>query len=102
MFRLLCGDSALPNVVLATTRWSNPTEKQEYREQQKRHAELIGRPEYWGDLIHQGANSAFYDGSYASALSIISYLEERSPTVLDIQHQMVNDGYPLLQTTAGR
>ena len=102
MLRLLCGDSALPNVVLATTRWSSPTHKQEYQEQQERQAELISKPEYWGDLIHQGATSAPYDGTYASALSIISHLEERSPIVLDIQHQMVDDGYPLLQTAAGR
>lgn len=102
MFRLLCGDRVLPNVVLSTTRWSNPIHKQEYQEQQERQAELISRPEYWGDLIHQGATSALYDGTYASALSIISHLEWRSPIVLDIQHQMVDDGYPLLQTAAGR
>ena len=102
MFRLLCGDSALPNVVLATTRWTNPTHKQEYQEQQERQAELLSRPDYWGDLIHQGATSALYDGTYASALSIISHLEECSPIMLDIQHQMVDDGYPLLQTAAGR
>ena len=102
MFRLLCGDSALPNVVLATTRWSNPAHKQEYQEQQERQAELISRPEYWGELIHQGATSALYDGTYASALRIILHLEERSPIVLDIQRQMVDDGYPLLQTAAGR
>ena len=76
--------------------------KQEYQEQQERQAELISTPEYWGDLIHQGATSALYDGTYASALSIISHLEERSPIVLDIQYQLVDDGYPLLQTAAGR
>ena len=102
MFRLLCGDRALPNVVLATTRWSNPMHKQEYQEQQERQAELISRPEYWGDLIRQGATSALYDGTYSSALSIISILETCSPLVLDIQRQMVDDGYPLLQTAAGR
>ena len=102
MFRLLCGDRALPNVVLATTRWSDPTHKQEYQEQEERQAELINRPAYWGDLIHHGATSALYDGTYASALSIISHLEERSPIVLDIQHQMVDDSRPLLQTAAGR
>ena len=102
MFRLLCGDRALPNVVLATTRWSDPTHKQEYQEQQERQAELISRPEYWGDLIYHGATSALYDGTYASALSIISHLEERSPIVLDIQHQMVDNSRPLLQTAAGR
>ncbi|CAF9925091.1 hypothetical protein IMSHALPRED_006373 [Imshaugia aleurites] len=43
-----------------------------------------------------------YDGSYASALSMVSHLEERPPIVLDIQHEMVDDGYPLLHTAAGR
>ena len=102
MLRFLCGDRALPNVVLATTRWTDPAQTQDFQEQQQRQVELISKPGYWGDLIHQGATPAHYDGTYASALSIISHLEGCPPVVLDIQCQMVDDGYPLLQTAAGR
>ena len=72
MLKKLCGDECLPNVILATTMWSDP------------------------------ALTARYNGTHSSALSIISQFEGRPPIVLDIQRQMVDEGRMLLQTTAGR
>ena len=102
MLQLLCGDDCLPSVVLVTTMWSDQTQTQELTAQDAREADLKRNSKYWGDLIHKGATTARYDGTYSSALDIVSQLERRSPIVLDIQRQMVYEGCTLMQTAAGR
>ncbi|MCJ1356516.1 MAG: hypothetical protein MMC33_006511 [Icmadophila ericetorum] len=102
MLKRLCGDDCLPNVILATTMWSEPTETQQFTAQEDREAELKNKSKFWGDLIEKGTTTTRYDGTYASALSIISDLEKRPRITLDIQRQMVDEGCTLIQTTAGR
>ena len=102
MLQRLCGDHCLPSVVLVTTMWSDQTQTQEFTAQEEREVDLKSNSKYWGDLIHKGATTARYDGTYSSALNIVSYLEKRPPMVLDIQRQMVYEGCTLMQTAAGR
>lgn len=102
MLQRLCGDHCLSNVILVTTMWSDLTQTQEFTAQEAREADLKSNSKYWGDLIHKGATTARYDGTYSSALNIVSHLERRPPIVLDIQRQMVYEGCTLMQTAAGR
>ena len=102
MLQRLCGDHCIPSVILVTTMWSDQTETDELTAQEEREADLKSKSKYWGDLIHKGATTARYDGTYSSASNIVSHLERRPPIVLDIQRQMVHEGCTLMQTAAGR
>jgi hypothetical protein len=99
MFKKLCGERCLPNVVLATTMWS--TNPQEKAEQEQREVELITNNGFWGSLIEKGAKAHRHDGTLDSAINIISLLENRSPIVLDIQRQIADEGRILEETPAG-
>lgn len=98
MFRKLCGQDALKNVILATTMW----DRIEPSEGEARERELIATPEYWGWMQTQGSTVFRYTGSLASAHHIIGFFLEKAPTVLDIQQQMVDDKKAIYETSAGR
>lgn len=104
MFRKLCGDGSLGSVVLATTMWStvgsSPAELQKAANREK---ELMGRPEFWKTMIDRGSRVFRQDQGRESALEIIKYLLDRKKKVtLDIQRDMVEKGFSLSQTGAGR
>lgn len=100
MFKKLCGDDCLPNVILATSMWSN--DPQIRAEQERRETEITTKSEFWGSLLRKGARSMRYGGEYQSAISIVSRLEHRPQVILDIQRQIVDDRKTLDQTPAGR
>jgi hypothetical protein len=99
MFRKLCGDGGLANVVLATTMWSSSIDEKTAldREQQ-----LQGRPDYWAKMVEKGSKIFRHDRGAESATEIIDYLISRKKTfVLDIQHQLVDQGRQFRDTAAG-
>jgi hypothetical protein len=62
MFKHLCGEKCLPKVRLATSMWSDV----EVADEMRRESELLQSRLYWGTLIHKGAKSYRYDGTYGS------------------------------------
>ncbi|KAI9756728.1 MAG: hypothetical protein M4579_003729 [Chaenotheca gracillima] len=103
MFKLLCGDDCLPNVVLATTMWSDPHHaQQEFVAQELRETELTTKAKFWGGLSNKGATITRYDNTLDSALRIVAHLEHQPEIVLDIQRQIVEEHLTLVQTPAGR
>jgi hypothetical protein len=70
MFRCLCGQEAMPNVVIATTMWGRVwgTEGEE------REARL--KSKYWADMIAQGCRVERFQDTYESAWHIIGNLEQ--------------------------
>lgn len=64
--------------------WSDQTQTQELTAQKEREADLKNKSKSWGELIHKGATTARYEGTYCSALDIVSHLERRPPIVLGV------------------
>ena len=99
MFKKLCGDNSLSNVVLATTMWSqvNPEEAV------KREKELTSKSDFWKYMIDQGSQVFRQDAGQESAMAIVrSLIDRRRPITLDIQVDMVDKKMTLDQTAAGK
>ncbi|KAL2851528.1 WD40-repeat-containing domain protein [Aspergillus pseudoustus] len=98
-FRKLCGDNALPNVVLATSMWDDVPHETAV----KREKELIEQPEWWGHMINKGSRTFRHDNTRQSAITLVKeFLQVAEPTVvLSLQEEMVDDHKTLEQTSAG-
>jgi WD40 repeat protein len=98
-FRKLCGDNALPNVVLATSMWDDVPHDVAI----KREKELIEQPEWWGHMISKGSRTFRHDNTRESAITLVKeFLQVANPTVvLSLQEEMVDGHKTLEQTSAG-
>ncbi|KAF8438414.1 P-loop containing nucleoside triphosphate hydrolase protein [Boletus edulis BED1] len=100
VFKTLCGENNLKNVVLVTTMWDEVEESTGSR----REKELLS--DFWGDMIRFGSRTLRFQGTRESAWEIISCLhlersdQERTP--LEIQREMVDCGLQLHETTAAK
>lgn len=99
MFKKLCGDNALKNVILVTSMWDRVSEE----EGSKREAQLIQTPEFWGWMISKGSKTFRHDNSFASAKKLLHYFlpDWKDKITLDLQQQMVDEKKPLHETGAG-
>ena len=61
IFTSLCGQKAMPNVVIATTMWG----KVEKREGEEREEEL--KSDFWRDMLANGCRTERFENSYESA-----------------------------------
>ncbi|KAF5604322.1 P-loop containing protein [Fusarium pseudocircinatum] len=95
MFRKLVGDDSLSNVILSTTHWSRVSPEEGTR----READL--QDKFWKDFLDKGAAMMRHTGERDSALALIDALIEKAPVVLDIQHELVDEGKALIDTAAG-
>lgn len=104
MLKAVCGESSFPNVVLVSTMW-NVLEQSgvNFDSGVQREKELRGNDNFWGSMEKGGSRIVRHSGDLQSALSIVSLLVDRkSPVVLDIQRQMIDEGKSLDQTVAGK
>jgi len=97
MFRELCGDKAVRNVVLATTKWADvPAEVGDRRENQL-------REKYWAKMLNLGSHMMRLDVTTESAWKIINHiLENQAVDQLLIQKELVDLQRILPETAAGR
>ncbi|RSL88429.1 hypothetical protein CEP51_001744 [Fusarium floridanum] len=95
MFRKLVGDDSLSNVILSSTHWSRVSPEEGTR----READL--RDKFWKDLTDKGAAMMRHTGERESALALVDALINKPPVVLDIQHELVDQGKALIDTAAG-
>ncbi|KAI9675987.1 MAG: hypothetical protein M1822_008373 [Bathelium mastoideum] len=97
MFRQLCGNDPLKNIVLATTFWEIGDEQKSL----DREKELSTREDFWGDMLAKGsAIKRVKDRN--SALDIVSGLLGKSPKALKIQRELVEEEKHLVDTAAGQ
>ncbi|KAF2000625.1 hypothetical protein P154DRAFT_199661 [Amniculicola lignicola CBS 123094] len=96
MFRELCGDEPLKNVILVTSFW----DQVQQATARMREEELRTTPEFWGRMIGRGSRINRFEGR-ESALHIIMSLVNRNPLPFLIQHEMVEERKELVQTAAG-
>jgi len=98
MFRKLCGPDPMKNVILATSFWAKVTPKEGHDREQ----ELRTQPEFWAEMIEEGAQTARFDDTKESGLALVDILLRKTRISLQIQKEMCDDGIPLLQTQAGQ
>ena len=100
IFKDLCGESNMKNIVLVTTMW----DLEDLSVGLKREEEL--RSTYWKDMIQLGSHTSRFWGTHASAWEIIDHLNLNDPRQtrqpLQIQREMVDQRKQLQETVAGK
>jgi hypothetical protein len=97
MFRNLCGDSTLQNVVIVTNMWDQiDPYVGNIREQ-----ELIDKDIFFKPVLDKGANLARHNGTIESGQAILRTLLKRPPRVLQIQYEL-ESGLDISETAAGK
>ena len=102
MFKRLCGDQNLSNVVMATCQWERVLEADGI----ERERQLKETKNFWGYMVERGSQVHRHYNTRESALKLIDGLvrgtTSRPRIVLDIQAQMVDEGKDLASTGAGQ
>lgn len=100
VFRDLCGDSSLKNIVLVTTMW----DEVDKAVGSDREEEL--RSDFWKGMICHGSRSCRFEGTRESAWEIMDCLDlegsYQTRIPLQIQEEMVDRGLELHETTAAK
>ena len=95
MFRELCGEKTLKNVILMTNMWGRVTPQQGAdREQQL-------RDKYFKAAIEKGAQLCRHTNTPESAQEILRKILRNEPLVLKIQHELIDEHKDIGQTGAG-
>lgn len=101
MFRQLCGDNPLKNVILATTGWGTAERSGSLQKAEDNENQLETDPDFWEPLIKRGSTTARFTDTEESALEIIMSLAGRAPVTLQIQTELVIEEKKLIDTAAG-
>lgn len=98
LFRKVCGDDTLKNVVIVTNMWGDVSaEIGEKRERELSESELFFKP-----ALEKGAHMVRHDNTTSSAHHIIREIIGFPPTALQIQVETVDQQKSLAQTDAGQ
>jgi len=95
MFRELCGDSSLKNVILVTNMWGEVTEDVG----ETRERELTTN--FFKPVLDKGAQLARHHNTTKSAHDIVRRIMENRPITLQIQRELVDEGKNIIDTAAG-
>ncbi|KAH9925218.1 uncharacterized protein B0H18DRAFT_1170661 [Fomitopsis serialis] len=96
LFRKLCGDAAMTNVVIATTMWDDVDQQLGANRLQ----EL--QDDFFKDAYDRGVPIMRHDNTRQSAHRILSRLLGKDGTRCDIQYEMVDEGKSVENTAAGK
>ena len=95
MFRKLCGESTLKNVVLVTNMWQvDPLDTNEAREKE------LSR-KFFKPTLDKGAQLARHHNTTESAHDILRKIMYNHPVALQIQRELVEEGKDIIETAAG-
>ena len=97
IFRKLCGEDTLKNVVIATNRWEDVA----LNVGEAREKELMEKEDFFKPAIDKGAQIHRHYNTPGSATAILGALIGNQPLPLLIQTEMINEGKSLLATAAG-
>ena len=95
MFRELCGESTLRNVVLVTNMWGEVSQGVG----EEREEELITN--FFEPVLDKGAQIARHHNTIESAHDIIRCIMKNQPAALQIQRELVDEGKGIVDTAAG-
>lgn len=95
VFRKICGEVALNNVLLVTSRWTEVDQALgSERERQL-------KDKFWTYMLGHGSNMSRFHGDRHSAIGLVSQLLQKDPVVLQLQRELVDEGRQLNDTAAG-
>jgi len=97
MFRKLCGDSTLQNVVIVTNMWGEV----DPQVGGAREAELMREDIFFKPVLDKGAQIARHENTATSAQNIIRRVLDNHPLPLRIQEELVNEHKDISETGAG-
>ena len=97
LFRKVCGDGTLKNVVIVTNMWGEV--KQDVGE--SRESELASNELFFKAALDKGAHMLRHDNTVESAQRIVREILGNQPEPLLIQRETVDEGKSLAQTNAG-
>ena len=95
MFRELCGDSTLRNVVLVTNMWGDVSQDVG----KDREEELTTN--FFKPVLDKGARLVRHHNTVQSAHDIIRRIMKNQPAALQIQRELVDEGMDIVDTAAG-
>ncbi|KAL8798870.1 MAG: hypothetical protein Q9182_006326 [Xanthomendoza sp. 2 TL-2023] len=95
IFKKICGDRAMKNNLLVTSRWSEVDQALgSDRERQL-------KEKFWSYMLNKGSNMSRFHGDRDSAISLVSQLLSKDTVVLELQEELVDRGKNLDETAAG-
>ncbi|KAF9781314.1 P-loop containing nucleoside triphosphate hydrolase protein [Thelephora terrestris] len=97
MFRKLCGDNTLQNVVVVTNMWGEV----DPQTGNDREAELMREDIFFKPVLEKGAKMARHQNSAPSAEDIIRLILSNHPLPLRIQEELVDEHKDISDTGAG-
>ena len=98
LFRKLCGDENLQNVLVVTNMWGEvDVTRGEAREKQLRTDPALFQP-----VMVQGAQMQRHYNTSSSAQAIIGHFIDTHPVALRIQTELVDEAKDILETSAGQ
>jgi cell division FtsZ-interacting protein ZapD len=95
MFRELCGEKSLKNVVIVTNMWGSVI----HQKGVERERELAD--EHFKAAIGKGAQLCRHKNTPESARAILRAILKNQPVVLEIQRELIDEGKDIGQTAAG-
>jgi len=97
-FELLCGDRALRNTAIVTSKW-DPADAESVQRLERLEQELRAGP--FARLVQKGARMFRDDRGKQSAREVVEYLIQKRPTPLQIQRSIVDGNLRLQHTRTG-
>src|SRR5260221_379327 len=87
LFRQLCGDTTLKNVVIVTNMWGEV----EKEIGEARNSELAGKDKFFKPALDKGALMLRHENTRHSAHNNLRRIVQNHPVTLQIQHEMVDE-----------
>ena len=97
MFRKLCGDNSLQNVVVVTNMWGEV----DPQTGNDREAELMREDIFFKPVLEKGAKMARHQNTAPSAEDIVRLILDNHPLPLRIQEELVDEHMDISETGAG-
>ncbi|KAF9788713.1 P-loop containing nucleoside triphosphate hydrolase protein [Thelephora terrestris] len=97
MFRKLCGDNALQNVVIVTNMWGQV----DLEVGKEREAELKREDDFFKPVLDKGGRMERHENTALSAERIVRLILGNNPLPLHIQKELVDEGKAIPDTAAG-
>ena len=96
MFRELCGDTTLKNVILVTNMWDDVS----HNAGESREKELS--TSFFKSALDQGARMTRHHNTEQSARDVVRMIMGNCPVVVQIQRELVDENRKIIHTSAGQ
>jgi GTPase SAR1 family protein len=96
IFKRICGEKPLKNVLLVTSRWADGMNE---KLGSQREGEL--KENFWAYMLDKGSNMSRFYGDHDSAVMLVGQLLIKDSIVLELQRDLVDHGKKLNETAAG-